>query len=77
MIRRAYSIASSSRIGEYMEFYIALVTSGALTPRLFDLSIGDPIWLSPKVTGMFTLEQVPAGKNLVMKIYWWDCMTRY
>ena len=66
MIRRAYSIASSSRIGEYMEFYIALVTSGALTPRLFELNIGDPIWLSPKVTGLFTLEQVPAGKNLIL-----------
>jgi ferredoxin/flavodoxin---NADP+ reductase len=35
LIRRAYSVASSSLTREYMEFYVALVTSGALTPRLF------------------------------------------
>jgi ferredoxin--NADP+ reductase len=66
LIRRAYSIASSSLTHEYIDFYISLVTSGALTPRLFNLNIGDPLWLSPKVTGMFTLDQVPAGKHVVM-----------
>jgi len=35
LIRRAYSIASSSATREYIEFYITLVHSGALTPRLF------------------------------------------
>ena len=59
LIRRAYSIASSSLAREYMEFYVALVTTGALTPRLFTLRIGDRIWLGPKVTGMFTFDQVP------------------
>jgi ferredoxin--NADP+ reductase len=66
MIRRAYSIASSSLTREYLEFYINLVTSGALTPRLFALDIGDRLWLSPKVTGMFTLDQVPPDKNVVL-----------
>ncbi|OIO88429.1 MAG: hypothetical protein AUK03_16260 [Anaerolineae bacterium CG2_30_64_16] len=66
LIRRAYSIASSSLTGEYMEFYIALVTSGALTPRLFALKIGDPIWLGPKISGLFTFDQVPADKNVLM-----------
>lgn len=66
LIRRAYSIASSSLTREYIEFYIALVTSGALTPRLFALNIGDRLWLSPKVTGMFTFDQVPADQNVVM-----------
>jgi ferredoxin--NADP+ reductase len=66
LIRRAYSIASSSLTRQYMEFYVALVTSGVLTPRLFCLGIGDRIWLGPKITGMFTLEQVPADKNVVM-----------
>jgi ferredoxin--NADP+ reductase len=66
MIRRAYSIASSSLTDEYMEFYVALVSSGALTPRLFALNIGDRVWLSPKVTGMFTFDQVPEDKNVVM-----------
>ena len=64
-IRRAYSIASSSMEQEYLEFYIAQVKSGALTPRLFSLQVGDRVWLSPKATGLFTLEQVPEDKNLV------------
>lgn len=66
LIRRAYSVASSSLLSEYMEFYVALVTSGALTPRLFELNIGDRVWLGPKVTGMFTFDQVPEDKNVVM-----------
>jgi ferredoxin/flavodoxin---NADP+ reductase len=66
LIRRAYSIASSSMTQEYMEFYIALVTSGVLTPRLFALNIGDRLWLSPRITGMFTLDQVPEDQHIVM-----------
>lgn len=66
MVRRAYSISSSSRINEYMDFYIGLVTSGSLTPRLFSLTVGDRLWLSPKIAGIFTLDRVPAGKNIVM-----------
>jgi ferredoxin--NADP+ reductase len=66
LIRRAYSIASSSLVNEYLEFYISLVTSGALTPRLFALNIGDRLWLSSRVTGMFTLDQVPRDKSVVL-----------
>lgn len=66
LIRRAYSIASSSLVHEFMDFYVGLVTSGALTPRLFALGIGDGIWLSSKVTGIFTFEGVPADKNIVL-----------
>jgi ferredoxin/flavodoxin---NADP+ reductase len=66
LIRRAYSVSSSSETREYMDFYIGLVTSGALTPRLFNLNVGDRVWLSPKVSGMFTLDDVPAGKNVVL-----------
>jgi len=64
-IRRAYSIASSSLEREYLEFYIAHVKSGALTPRLFSLQVGDRVWLSPKATGLFTLDEVPEDQNLV------------
>lgn len=64
LIKRAYSIASSSVAKEYMEFYLALVPSGALTPRLFALQPGDRVFLSPKATGMFTLADVPEGKNV-------------
>jgi ferredoxin--NADP+ reductase len=66
LIRRAYSVASSSLLHEYMEFYISLVSSGALTPRLFALELGDHLWLSSRMTGMFTLDQVPPDKNVVL-----------
>lgn len=65
LIKRAYSIASSSVAKEYVEFYVALVPSGALTPRLFALHPGDELWMSPKFKGMFTLDDVPGDKNIV------------
>ena len=66
LIRRAYSISSSSQVGEFVEFYIALVRSGELTPRLFAMQEDDPIWLAPKATGQFTLDQVQPGRDLLM-----------
>ena len=66
VIKRAYSIASSSVAKEFLELYVALVPSGALTPRLFALSPGDRLWLGPKFTGMFTLDQVPEEMHLVL-----------
>lgn len=66
LIKRAYSIASSPTVSEYMEFYVALVPSGGLTPRLFALQPGDGVWLSPKAKGLFTLDEVPADKHVVM-----------
>jgi ferredoxin--NADP+ reductase len=66
LIRRAYSIASSSKEREYLEFYISLVSDGALTPRLFALSLGSRLWLSPKVAGIFTLDQVDRSRNVVL-----------
>jgi len=65
LIRRAYSISSSSKEKEYIEFYIRLVSSGSLTPRLFALNVRDKVWLSPKFTGMFTLDKIPADKNVI------------
>lgn len=43
LIKRAYSIASSSKAKEFMEFYFSLVPSGELTPRLFKLRSGDRV----------------------------------
>ena len=53
---------------EFLEFYVALVPGGALTSRLFNLKIGDRIWLSRKATGAFTFDdsRVPKGANLVL-----------
>jgi ferredoxin--NADP+ reductase len=66
LIQRAYSIASSPLDREFMEFYLNLVPGGVLTPRLFNLQMGDRIWLSPRVTGSFTFEGVPEGANVVL-----------
>jgi ferredoxin--NADP+ reductase len=68
LIRRAYSITSSSVARVYLEFYISLVRSGELTPRLFNLNIVDRLWLSSKSTGYFTLESVPPEMNVVMVV---------
>ena len=64
-IRRAYSIASPSLPGAHLEFFITLVRSGELTPRLFELQTGSRLWIGPKCTGMFTLAEVPREKRLV------------
>jgi ferredoxin--NADP+ reductase len=66
LIRRSYSIASSSVQCEYLEFYFNLVTSGTLTPRLFTLKEGDRVWLGPRIAGLFTFDQVPEDSNIVM-----------
>ncbi len=66
LIRRAYSVASSSVDNEYIEFYIALVRSGALTPRLFALHPGRELWLSPRVVGMFTMDEIPPKQNILL-----------
>ena len=66
LIRRAYSISSSSRENEYLKFYVSLVRSGALTPRLFALQEGDRIGLGPKAVGRFTLSEVDASHDLVL-----------
>jgi len=66
MIKRAYSIASSSKEKEFVEFYVTLVHSGLLTPRIFNLNIGDRIGMGKKIVGMFTLNQVPVDKNIVL-----------
>lgn len=66
LIKRAYSVASSNLSRDYVEFYITLVHSGALTPRLFNLNIGDKIWLGNKFVGMFTLDQIADDQNIVL-----------
>jgi len=66
MIRRAYSIASSSLERRYVEFFLTLIMSGSLTPRLFALKHGDRLFLGPKASGLFTLEKVAPEKGVVL-----------
>jgi ferredoxin--NADP+ reductase len=66
LIRRAYSIASSSQSDEFLEFCITVVMSGDLTPRLFNLGIKDRIYVGPKAVGMFTLEKAPRDHHVIL-----------
>ena len=66
LVRRAYSIASSSKEKQYVEFYVRLVTSGTLTPRLFAMTIGDKLWMSEKTKGMFTMDAVPEENDIIL-----------
>ena len=66
LIRRAYSVASSPEERDYLELYITLVGSGTLTPRLWALKPGDPIWLGRTFSGLFTLDDVPEGCHVVL-----------
>ena len=66
LVIRAYSVASSSVAKEYLEFYVALVRSGRFTPRLFNLKIGDRLWVSTHFSGMFTVADVSPEFNIVL-----------
>lgn len=66
LIRRAYSIASASVERRYLEFYLTLITSGQLTPRLFALKHGSRVFLGSKASGVFTLNRVPPGKAVIL-----------
>lgn len=66
LIQRAYSIASGSNTLDHLELYIVLVKEGALTPKVWKLGQGGRLWLSPKISGHFTLDPAPPGKDLVM-----------
>ena len=50
----------------YVEFYLTLITSGELTPRLFALKHGSRVFLGPKASGIFTLDRVPPDKAVVL-----------
>jgi ferredoxin--NADP+ reductase len=66
LIRRAYSIASSPKIREYLELYVVLVEGGKLTTKLWTIGEGDRLFLDERITGEFTLDPVEEGKDLVM-----------
>jgi len=66
LIKRAYSIGSSPDERGFLEFYIAIVTDGALTPSIKSLKEGDKLFCAPKITGHFTLEPIPGDANLIL-----------
>lgn len=65
LARRTYSIASSPRTREYLEFYAVHVPGGRFTSHLWSLRPGDPLFLDRRITGKMTLDAVPAGADVV------------
>ncbi len=80
LIRRAYSLSCSilddqGRLLDmphtgWLEFYIVLVRESekgppALTPRLFNLTEGDRVFLGEKIAGHFTLDPVKPGDTVL------------
>ncbi|HVZ33868.1 MAG TPA: ferredoxin--NADP reductase [Polyangiaceae bacterium] len=63
-VKRSYSLSSAP--GEPSEFYLTLVAGGVLTPALFELPIGASLWIDDRPLGFFTLEHVPASRQLWM-----------
>jgi ferredoxin/flavodoxin---NADP+ reductase len=66
LIRRAYSIASSSRGDEFLEFYLTLVRSGELSPRLFQLGVGGRLRVGTGAAGVFTLDKAPRDRHVLL-----------
>jgi ferredoxin--NADP+ reductase len=64
--KRSYSIASSADDRERLEFFLTLVSGGRFTPELWQLAAGGRCWIAAKAVGSFTLDGVPADKDLVM-----------
>lgn len=65
MVLRAYSIASAGFETEVLQFYVAHVPGGSLTPRLWSLEPGDRIQLGRRIIGNFTMENA-LTRTLVM-----------
>jgi ferredoxin--NADP+ reductase len=61
-VKRSYSLASG--VAEASQFYLSLVPGGALTPALFELAVGDPLWVDDRPLGFFTLQYVPEARHL-------------
>ena len=66
LIIRPYSIASADHETQNFEFYISQVKSGELTPRLFNLSLGNRMWIDKKILGIFSLNDTPNNCDIVM-----------
>lgn len=61
-VRRSYSLANAS--GSAVEVLLSRVAGGALTPSLFERSVGDGVWVDDRALGFFTLEQLPPASDL-------------
>jgi len=61
LIRRAYSIASPATQKDALDFYIVRVDDGKLTPSLWDIEVGQTLYMNEKIGGHFSLPPAPGS----------------
>ena len=64
-IARPYSYLSAPG-KQPLEFFFYTATDGVLSNALVNLKSGDPIWIKQQANGFFTLDEVPAARDLWM-----------
>ena len=63
-LMRPYSIASHPQENR-ISFYVARVLNGALTPKLFDLKVGDTLYLDDTAYGLMLPSRLETGGTLI------------
>lgn len=62
-VARPYSLVNPPQ-ERPLEIYFNAVPEGPLTPPLSHLNPGDEVWIAAKASGVFTLEAMPAARDL-------------
>jgi ferredoxin--NADP+ reductase len=65
LIQRPYSVVSSPH-EPFLEFFFELVPHGELTPRLYELKVGDHLLVRNRIVGAFVLHDKTGMKNHLM-----------
>lgn len=65
IVGRPYSFVNAPH-EPLLEFYSIKVLDGPLSPKLAKLDAGDSIYIDKRVNGFFTLNEVPAGRDMWM-----------
>lgn len=55
-VERAYSIASAPH-EDFLEIFVELVPDGELTPKMWELKVGDTMSIRPRAKGIFVMNQ--------------------
>ncbi len=64
-VLRPYSTASRKGAGDTLEFLVRRVPSGTFTPHLWQLSVGERLWIGPP-KGLFTLRPADSRTHLLI-----------
>jgi ferredoxin--NADP+ reductase len=63
MISRPYSFVNPPH-GSPHEFYFILLSEGPLSPRLAALEAGESLWLAPRASGLFSINETAEADSL-------------